>query len=251
MRWVIMHPQGVSAALKKPHPLQSVLNFIGETPAVSREKRLSIYGNAYYLRIIEVLGANFSSVRNVVGGPAFHRLARAYLVRYPSTFKSIDDIGHRLPGFLRRHSLTKRYGFLPDLATLEWATHCAFFADDRPRRALPLDPSVKLLTLDWPVDRLWRSDGKWSPAQLRKLKKTRQNALVFRTPEKFLRVHPLNPIQCDLLRQIGKGKSLKKSILFILTKHKEDADKIPIGAWFREWAENGVFTNKLISYPRG
>src|SRR4051812_45249860 len=86
MRWVLSHPNGVGAAIEKPHALKNCLMVIGETPEVNRQTRLSIYGNGYFWRLIEGLGSTFSSVKNVLGLREFNDVARAYLVKHPSTF---------------------------------------------------------------------------------------------------------------------------------------------------------------------
>lgn len=256
MRWVLTHPHGVGCALKNhKHPLGRCLRVIGETPTVSREKRLSIYGNGYFGRIVDVLGANFSSIKNIIGEDNFDEMARSYLVKHPSTFKSIDDIGDQMPGFLKRHPLTKRFPFLPQLAAVEWAAHQSFFADDVPLLnpqsfkkmpeskwrgvKLTLDPSVRLLHVNWPVDEIWRKDGKLDKRQVGKIKKGNFHILVYRQTNKMVRMPRISAIQFDLLTQI-RVKPLGKALFSLVKKHTFNGEALPIKGWFNDWVTDGI-----------
>ena len=251
LRGVLTHPAGVGTALRSS---SAYLHVIGQTREVSRERRLSIYGNGYFGRLIDTLGANYSSVKNVTGPDEFHDLARAYLVKHPSTFKSIDDVGHRMAAFLKRHPLARAFPFLPDLAALEWTAHQAFFADDLPlldprrfrsippaawpRAKLMLDPSAAMLKLDWPVDGLWRDDGQWDKRRVRGLKKDPLHVLVFRRTdgEKWVRVSRLTPAQYGLLDRLARKEPLGRALLALSPKHAS----LPIQEWFEDWVGEGI-----------
>lgn len=252
MRKVLTSPTGVRSALEKPHPSKiRCLPVIGETPEVSREARLSIYGNGYFSRIIDVLGINYSSVKNVVGDKAFYPMARAYLIKHPSMFRSIDDVGDKLSSFLKTHPVRKKFPFLSDLAALEWAAHQSFFADDlslldpsslanlpekRWRRAkLDLDPSVRLLKLSWPVDDIWRADG-----NIGREKITRETIfiLVFRRPDKFVRVPRISAAQFALLKALQEGLTLENA-LARLARRRFSNDH-PLQTWFSGWIQDGI-----------
>jgi hypothetical protein len=257
MRWVLTHPHGVRAALTKPHALKHCLKVIGETPDVDRATRLSIYGNGYFWRIIEAVGSTFSSVRNVIGADEFHDLARAYLVKYPSRFKSIDDIGGHLAVFLKKTALIKRFPFLSDLAAVEWAAHQAFFADDEPafqpkrfkniqpdtwlQATLRLHGSVRLLRTDWPVNELWREDGQWASQKIRRFKKARHFYLIHRNAtDKFVRMPEITSAQFQLLTSLYAGRTLRRA----LSKLPASVDKSgALQTWFQAWFEDGIVSD--------
>jgi hypothetical protein len=254
MRGVLTHPAGVGAALESSN---AYLHVIGETRAVSRERRLSIYANGYFGRIIEALGANYSSVKNAIGEDRFDPLAHSYLVKHPSTFKSIDDVGHLLSDFLKKHPLAKKFPFLPDLARIEWAAHQAFYADDHPpldpqrfqkdpeaawqNARFTLDPSVRLLAVQWPVDQLWRDDGQWTQSRLARIKKARLHVLVFRQPDKWVRLPRITADQFALLSELRGGKTLGQALLRLSQHRRGKTGRLPVQDWFREWIQDGVF----------
>ncbi len=266
MRWVLTHPHGVGCALNNhSHALDRCTKVIGETPQVDRETRLSIYGNGYFQRIIEVLESNYSSIRNVVGENDFYDLARAYLVKYPSIFKSIDDVGAPMSPFLKKHPLSKKFPFLPELAHLEWTAHQAFFADDVAPLALAtfenippskwlratftLDPAVTLLKLFWPVDLLWRDDGKWDQRRIKSMKRGPLRVLVYRPADKWVRVPRITPIQFELLSHLSNQKTLGKALSSLVKKHPL-LDTSLVRNWFSRWITDGVIRQVHFPLPR-
>lgn len=227
MRGVLTHPKGVAKGNR------SFLHVIGETPELNRIDRLAIYGDGYFLRLIDCLGANYSAVQNVLGHHAFHKLAHDYLVRYPSHYKCIDDVGAELATFIR----DKQRPFLSDLARLEWAAHEAMYADDLPPLKLKpltatsqliLDPSVHLLRLQWPVDNVWRT-GKF-----KNLKKKEIFLLVYRRYDKLVRAPRLLPAQYQLLNSLKAGKTLGQSLAGLKVSPRQ------IQKWFGVWTAGGV-----------
>lgn len=267
MRWTLTRPEGVENIITetgvRPVP-KSVpwtrgkeptrcLHVIGETKELSRVKRLSIYGEGYFLRLIDCLGANFECVKNVLGEEVFSDVARRYLVEHPSTSKCIDDAGSRMAEFLIRHPLLKRFPFLPELASLEWAYHEAFYTDDAPQfdasalaqRApeewhnakILLDKSVRLLTFRWPVDKLWRNDGKWTDRRLKKIKKHHTNIAVFRRPDGTVRVATPPEAAFGILKAFQSGKSFGAAFAAL---GRTPIPPKKIHQWFGEWVQLGI-----------
>jgi hypothetical protein len=98
-----------------------------EIPAATR---LEVYSDAYRLRLIEALQANYPLLAQVIGDHPFARLAQLYLAVHPSRHYSIRWFGHRLADFLREHADYHKQPWLPELATWEWAVATAFDAAD-------------------------------------------------------------------------------------------------------------------------
>jgi len=172
---LIAWPEGVRAALQHEPPQSPPLEeLIRSDERLAAEDRLDVYANAYFYRIHDVLAQDFPTLASALGETDFHDLVTSYLAVHPSQSPSLRWIGERLPGFLAGHdataSLRGRHPFGADLAAYEWATETVFDAADSQvaRRedlaavpaeqwdALPiaLRPSVRLLQLDWPVQRL-------------------------------------------------------------------------------------------------
>jgi hypothetical protein len=97
-----------------------------------RRQRLDIYRDAYRLRLVEVLAADYPALRAVVGSEAFEALAADYLAAHPSTFRNVRWFGGALPGFLAARP-DPASGPLPaELARFEWTLGLAFDGPDVP-----------------------------------------------------------------------------------------------------------------------
>jgi hypothetical protein len=267
MRWTLTHPDGAGEVVNNPvgkvrlpknwtrgkEPARQ-LAVIGQSPAVNQETRLSIYGDGYFLRIVGVMASNFSCIRAVLGDHDFDdHVAREYLVKYPSVHKCIDNIGDRLPSFLRTHSHSKHFSFLPDLARLEWAFHESFYSDELPlldpeslrsatssaweRAKITLDPSVRLLDLKFPVVPLWREDGKWDRKRLRTINARSSPTLVFRNRDMNVRVSELDKGEFSLLKAFKAGKKLGAALRSAARNGMTPATAMGI---FQEWTRLGI-----------
>lgn len=138
-------------------------------PAV---RRLDIYANMYFFRLLDALAEDYPTLRAVVGAHEFHNLITDYLLTHPPSHPSLRYAGQDLPAFVRNHRLSESHPYSEDLACFEWSLVEAFDAPDAAAieasalAAIPaeawadlrfqLTPSVHLLALNWPVADLWR-----------------------------------------------------------------------------------------------
>lgn len=144
-----------------------------ETEAVSLETRLFIYQQAYYLRLLDALSANYPVLSILLGEEAFANLAHDYIACYPSTFKSIRWFGHELSRFIQNHFYHDHQLALQELAKFEWLQTCAFDAADDPivtvndlsnvpphewvHLIFKMHASVHRLDLHWNVVSIWQA----------------------------------------------------------------------------------------------
>ncbi len=122
----------------------------------------------YFYRIRDALKEDFGRVLKVVGEIGFHNLITDYLLKHPSRYFSLRDVGKDLPHFLKKYSRFKKYPFLSDLARFEWALIESFDAAETPLltekdlKKIPPEkwgelrfkfvPSFRFLELNWKVD---------------------------------------------------------------------------------------------------
>lgn len=99
------------------------------TAKVSAQQRLAVYYDAYRLRLLEALDANYPVLHTWIGDEEFEQLGLAYLDAHPSRHFSIRYFGHRLPEFLTTEPYCDRR-YLSEMAALEWALSEAFDAAD-------------------------------------------------------------------------------------------------------------------------
>jgi hypothetical protein len=239
-------PRGVDPVLSGPEGGLLRASAV-DAPPLPLRLRLAVYADGYFWRLLESLGADFRAVKTVLGDEDFQRLIADYLLENPSASPRINDLGGRLPGFLKTHASARRLPFLPDLAALEWAVLQALLTDrlppldpaalsavsedDWPRARLTLDATVTLLDLSWPVERLWRSARRGNKVRA-PAKAVPQFLLVWRHDDGS-QVRVLPRLEFSALLKIAQGQSLG-DICNALPAG------IPLQAWFAAWTRDGV-----------
>ena len=149
-----------------------MLTRVTGTPKVSAETRLSIYYDAYRLRLLEALDSNYPVLHAWLGDTEFEKLGLSYLQAHPSTHFSIRYFGHHLPEYLVGEEYIDR-PYLAEMATFEWAIAAAFDSEDGsitqiqdmgavppeawPGMRLRLHASVQRLDLKWNVPMIWKA----------------------------------------------------------------------------------------------
>ncbi|MHB8535227.1 MAG: HvfC/BufC family peptide modification chaperone, partial [Sulfuricaulis sp.] len=111
------------------HGGDGMLGRVTSTAKADAPTRLTIYYDAYRLRLIEALDSNYPVLHAWIGDEEFEQLGLAYLGAHPSGHFSIRYFGHRLPEFLGTEAYSDR-PYLGEMAMLEWALSEAFDAED-------------------------------------------------------------------------------------------------------------------------
>ncbi|HVE15062.1 MAG TPA: DNA-binding domain-containing protein, partial [Elusimicrobiota bacterium] len=132
---VFTDPRGArAAAAARP----AALSWIAPQPPADAPTRLSVYGDGYFLRLFEVLSDEYKAVRRALGEMGFRILAAEYLAANPSASPTLGDLGEAFPAFAARHSLSRDFPFLGDLARLERAALTRLLTERLPA----LDPAA-------------------------------------------------------------------------------------------------------------
>jgi hypothetical protein len=137
-----------------------------KSPKTFAKKRLGIYGDAYFLRLLGLLQLEFPALFKYVGEDEFETLIYEYLDVFPSRSPSARYIGQNLSRFLAEtFPYCQQQPMLSELAAFEWALTAALVLPDAPiltsealssvpESAWPgirfaLHPSAQQLTLHW------------------------------------------------------------------------------------------------------
>ena len=142
----------------------------GASSPVAPADNLAIYRNNAAINFRAALESSFPVIRRRVGADFFRQLAAHYRARHPSRSGDLRRIGSEFARFLDEH-LACEYGWLADLARLEWAcaeaaisaelpaTGANVFAAFAPERledlVFTLQPSLQLVTSAYPVFSVW------------------------------------------------------------------------------------------------
>jgi hypothetical protein len=153
------------------HSFAAALRDPGMACDVTPEANLDVYRNNREAQFRTVLGISFPVLRRRVGEGYFRQLAHRYGRAHPSRSGDLHWIGRDFPDFLASHLADTKYGWLADLARLEWLRELAAIAAPRPpvaaaaltgyspdqleRLRFELQPSLGLLKSDYPVYSVW------------------------------------------------------------------------------------------------
>ncbi|MBS0226893.1 MAG: putative DNA-binding domain-containing protein [Proteobacteria bacterium] len=114
-----------------------------------RDQRMRIYGDAYRLRLTDILANDFPVLHALVGEDMFDALAGGYLHAHPSRHPSVRHFGCDFPDWLRQQEHPSTWSMLADF---EWAQGEAFDAVDA--AAIALTDIAALPADAWPGLRL-------------------------------------------------------------------------------------------------
>ncbi len=153
------------------------LGLSDETTAVCPNYRietaLDIYRNNYRGNLHDALSHAYPVIEQLVGKDYFRYLSRHYVDRHPSVSGNLHQYGAEMAEFIAGFESAKGLAYLPDVAELEWACHCAYFAEDAGKLdvmalakipqaqyadlILNTHPSCQMVRSDYPIASIWNA----------------------------------------------------------------------------------------------
>jgi hypothetical protein len=136
--------------------------------------RLDIYRNNGRAVFEGALERTYPVLRRRVGEDYFRQLAHAYRERFPSRSGDLHGVGEHFARYLAETEADSGYGWLAEIAELEWACEYAFVAareqpvgpqalanlspDELGLARLRLQPSLRCVASSFPVLDVWRAN---------------------------------------------------------------------------------------------
>lgn len=230
---------------------------IVQTPSVSADLRLIIYKDAYKLRLIESLTANFPYLYAYLGAEQFNKVADAYIFAHPSTYRSIRWYGDVFPKFINEfHS---QHPYLAELAEFEWLMTLAFDAADAkvllveemmnfepaawPNLQFRLHPSVQRINNFWNAIALW--DALANEIELPKMQKSAQTKawVLWRTPDFRLSFSSLSEEETWALDSLAQGMSFGMICEGLCEWILPDEVGMRAASFLKGWIEKGMLSS--------
>lgn len=135
--------------------------------------RRGVYLDAYRLRLVGALKADYPALLAALGEERFTRIGREYTASTPSPYFNLRWYGGGLDRHLKSSPDTAAEPWLAEVAAFEWALMAAFdsaesnslrvedlaaLAPERwPAMQLVLQPCVRMLRLEFEVPKLWKA----------------------------------------------------------------------------------------------
>jgi len=256
-------------------PMSAVAaDFIRPNSRLTSFERLEIYNQQYWYRIVSALSEDFPGLSRVLGEKKFDAMILAYLAENPSTTFTLRNLGSNLVGWLRKNP--QWTGASPNLAIdvsrLEWAYVEAFDNAEYPAittedlanigddTTFTLQPHIRLLDLDYPVDDLVLAVHREQPVSdvvsnaisSKHVSRSRKRFPGLQPSPIFLVVHRVDfsvyykrvrPEAFQLLQSIEQRKPLGEALetAFAESPATPTEQANLIQNWFLNWSELGWF----------
>ncbi len=99
-------------------------------PHYSSAVAIGVYRNNYRGNLHDTLACAYPVTEQLVGKDFFRLLTRQFIEQHLSCSGNLHHYGAEMAGFVAAFELAQGLIYLPDVAALEWACHCAYFVDD-------------------------------------------------------------------------------------------------------------------------
>jgi len=264
MQAVVMDPHGAARGLATvrartlmPGAVANLESVVTRSRRQTALERLGVYAGMYYLRLIEVLTAEYPTTREVLGAEAFDRACRVFIARHPSTQRTLQSLSVGFPRFLKRHLKGRRNARLAvDVARIERAMEDVF---DAPRaeplghealRTIPaeswaevrlkLTPALRLLALDCPANEYMTAVR--ARRRVRTPRARPAYVMVYRHRLRAWRM-TITREQFTLLTLLGKGQPIGRAVYRSCRSLRVPGQRLPVllSEWFRAWSAAGLF----------
>ncbi len=91
---------------------------------------IEVYRNNYRGNLHDTLAGAYPVIEQLVGKDFFRLLTRQFIGQHLSRSGNLHHYGAEMTDFVAAFEPAQGLPYLPDVAALEWACHCAYFADD-------------------------------------------------------------------------------------------------------------------------
>lgn len=253
----ITHPDGCRGS--------GVDDIVLPSKALNSTQRLSIYADMYFVRLIEIMGEDFPTVRHLLGTDLFSEVAKDYVTRYPSTHYSLAHLGKQFPQFLLEDSelpSNVERGFAVAVATVERNIENVF--DEQQDEPLSFEEIQSINADNWdrirlkPISALRLLRLPYSVNDYISAVRKEHSAVVPSQTDAFLVVYRRNyrvwrsdidARQFVLLSALFEGQTLGESLAECAEIPGFDTDSLATSLvdWFRDWATEGYFTSVSLA----
>lgn len=238
-----------------------VERLIADQPPLAVEARLSIYRNAYRVRLRKTLESDHQMLWRYLGDEHFADAVARYIDTHPSHFTSLRYFGDRLPRFLATSAPFDEHPEIAEIATFERRLMDSFDAAEAPRlseqRLAELDPA------DWPQMRLrfhpsvqpfraqWNSVEIWRALKAEERPPTATSQansdwLLWRGRDQLTQYRSLSELESLALQQLLAGADFAALCEAMLDLCAADQVSVEAVRLLRDWLEQGVVSALVV-----
>jgi len=198
---------------------------------------VEVYRNNFRGNLHDTLAGAYPVIEQLVGGDFFRLLTRKFIAQHPSRSGNLHHYGEQMASFIAGFVSAQGLPYLPDVASLEWACHRAYFAEDASRLdiaklgeispeqhadlILNIHPACHVVHSAYPIVTIWHAHQPGAASDFRiDLDSGASNALVSRKDD-VVRVGELTEAEAAWLQTIQAGASLGEATDATLECHPD------------------------------
>ncbi len=292
MQAVIVDPDGVqsgAASIEARKALHSdavsIDDMILPSNALSSQRRIEVYANAYYARLLECLRDEYPALTALLGEDTINAFGFEYLQQYPSQSYTLADLGQAFPAFLadNRAAATSEDGdeesengqstdqswvnLMIDLAVVE-RTYSEVFSGRGIEKAETLSADAvaaippgdvgNICLIPAPCVRLVKLNSRAHEFAIAVRKGTASTGQLPESLPTYLVITRLNYVvrtitverdEFQLLEHLVSGLPLGEAIGRVAEHSSLGEEQLTqhIAAWFRKWATDRLFSGIVVS----
>ncbi len=229
---------------------------------LSPVEQLEIYREQFWLRHTSSLVEDFPGLGGILGQTDWEKLTEQYLREVEPDSYTLRDLGALLPRIIERADWLPHQALCLDMARLELAYIEVFDAPDSPplaperltglseedllRAKLVIAPSVRLLSLDYPVANLRRMLRAESDEAVAIPDRAPHHLVVYRRDLRLWDMS-VSRVAFAFLAGLAGGTPLGAAAESAASTPEAEAELgANIGTWFREWATKALISDVLL-----
>jgi hypothetical protein len=231
----------------------SIAPFIQGDETVSAATRLSIYHNAYRLRLREVIDTDHPILGTYLGDDLFEQMVTGYIEQTPSHYRSLRQFCDRLPHYLQEADVFNEHPQISELARFERLLMSAFDAADSsvashpslyeippeqwPELTLRFHPSLQLFHSDWNVVDIWQAikAEQQPPAP----ENNPNSWALWRNHERLTEFRSITSLEQQMLEAFLRGDTLSSAAELIIAEVGETDAANTLLQTLHRWLESG------------
>lgn len=231
---------------------KEALVYMTAGPKLSADKRVAIYNQQYWFRLFSVMQDIFPFVVRLFGYEAFNELiAKPYLLKYPPSHWSLNELGKNLPKWITRFYKETDKELIYEAALIDEAYDRLFFAGHLPKikkmkkqQKLFLQPTLALFTLssnlfDLREKLLKNSVEYWEENPFPSIKWGKKKHYLLYRESGIIKYQKLEETPYLLLRSFEKGSTLENAITKLVDYIDPTDIEEKMKKWFYEWVKKG------------
>lgn len=200
---------------------QSAHGIWGVAGSLSVEEAFAVYQKGYIARLTEALGETYETIWKFLGDDSFFETAKKFIQANPSLDPNLSNYGRHFPLFLAKQESFSDYGYLQDLAFLDWTRSWLFHQRTQQgitadilaqklnnRSVVRLVESVVWIKSAFPLFSLWKAiHQELDPPDF----SGNENVLLFKKNDQVYLLPVSNGI-LEILENLRQGKNLEQAI---------------------------------------